>query len=209
MGLGIFFSLQQKHLRHCRWPTATLSAIQTAINDGSYRFDGQNSQEVINRVSTFTTNKGEGSAKIWDIKGTTEFGSLAGGPIGVAAGAEFRKDSIVIQPDQNIAAGNIVGLGASFSDGTRNVSSAYVEAALPLTRSLEATLAARYDRYSDFGSSTNPKIGLEVEGAAKCGVSLQLLDRVPGTDTFANESICHSQFPSGKRSHPLSGNKYR
>ncbi len=136
-------------------------AIQTAINDGSYRFDGQNSQDVINRVSTFTTNKGEGSAKIWDIKGTSEFGSLAGGPIGVAAGAEFRKDSIVIQPDQNIAAGNIVGLGASFSDGTRNVSSAYVEAALPVTRSLEATLAARYDRYSDFGSSTNPKIGLK------------------------------------------------
>lgn len=136
-------------------------AIQTAVNDGSYKFDSPNSQEVINRVSTFTTNKGEGSAKIWDIKGTSEFGSLAGGPIGVAAGAEFRKDSIVIKPDQNIAAGNIVGLGASFSDGSRNVSSAYLEAALPVTHALEATLAARYDRYSDFGSSTNPKIGLK------------------------------------------------
>lgn len=136
-------------------------AIQTAVNDGSYRFDGQNSQDVINRISTFTTNKGEGSAKIWDLKGSTEFGSLAGRPIGIAAGAEFRKDTILIQPDQNIAAGNIVGLGASFSNGTRNVSSAYVETVLPIARTLEATLAARYDRYSDFGSSTNPKIGLK------------------------------------------------
>lgn len=136
-------------------------AIQTAVNDGSYRFDGQNSQDVINRVSTITTNIGEGSAKIWDVKGSTEFGSLAGGPVGIAAGAEFRKDSILIQPDQNIAAGNIVGLGASFSDGTRNVASAYLEAVLPVTRTLEATLAARYDRYSDAGSSTNPKIGLK------------------------------------------------
>ncbi|MEQ1517700.1 MAG: TonB-dependent receptor, partial [Usitatibacteraceae bacterium] len=136
-------------------------AIQTAVNDGSYRFDGQNTQDVINRVSTFTTSKGEGSAKIWDIKGSSEFGSLPGGPIGVALGAEFRKDSIVIQPDAHVAAGNIVGLGASFSDGARNVSSAYVEAVLPVTRTLEATLAARYDRYSDFGSSSNPKIGLK------------------------------------------------
>lgn len=136
-------------------------AIQTAVNDGSYRFDGPNSQEVINRVSTFTVNKGEGSAKIWDIKGSTEWGTLAGGPIGIAAGAEFRRDDIVIQPDQNIAAGNIVGLGASFSNGNRNVSSAYLEAVLPVSRTLEATLAARHDRYSDFGNSTNPKVGLK------------------------------------------------
>ncbi len=138
-------------------------AIQNAINDGSYRFDGQgqNSAELINRISTFTTNKGEGSAKIWDIKGSTEFGKLAGGPIGIAAGAEFRKDGIDIKPDANIAAGNIVGLGASFANGSRTVSSGYVEASLPVLQSLEATLAARYDRYSDFGSSTNPKIGLK------------------------------------------------
>jgi iron complex outermembrane receptor protein len=136
-------------------------AIQTAVNDGSYRFDGQNSQEVIDRVSAYTTNVGEGTAKILDFKASREWGRLAGGAIGIAVGAEFRKDDIVITPDRNIANGNIVGLGASFANGSRDTKSAYAEVVLPITASVEATLAGRHDRYSDFGSTTNPKIGLK------------------------------------------------
>ncbi|MES2696528.1 MAG: TonB-dependent receptor [Verrucomicrobiota bacterium] len=54
------------------------------------------------------------------------------------------------------------------SSGTRDVLSGYVETALPLVgaqnniplaRSLELTASARYERYSDFGSTTRPKVG--------------------------------------------------
>ena len=45
--------------------------------------------------------------------------------------------------------------------GSRTVGSAYAELALPITPSLEASLAARWDHYSDFGSTTNPKAGLK------------------------------------------------
>lgn len=136
-------------------------AIQTAVNDGSYNFGGGNSQAVIDRISAYTVSKGKGSASIWDAKASGELGSLPAGPIAVAVGAEYRRDSISINPDPQIAAGNIVGLGASFADGSRNVSSAYAETVLPISRFVEATMAARYDRYSDFGSSTNPKFGIK------------------------------------------------
>jgi len=142
--------------RRLRFPS-----VQQAINDGSYQFNGQNSQEVINRVSTRTTNKGEGSSKIWDLKGSTEWGRLPGGPIGIALGAEFRGDDIKIRPDQRIVNAEIVGLGASFADGSRNVKSIYAESVLPVIPSVEVTLAARHDRYSDFGSTTNPKVGVK------------------------------------------------
>lgn len=55
------------------------------------------------------------------------------------------------------------------SRGTRTVYSSYAEAAIPLVapqhgipllRSLEVTASARHERYSDFGHTTEPKIGL-------------------------------------------------
>ena len=136
-------------------------AVQDAINDQSWLFFAPNSQAMINRISTRTTNKGEANTRILDIKGSTEFGKLPAGPIGLAVGVEFRKDDILITPDQRIVDAQIVGLGASFADGSRTQTSAYLEALVPITKSLEGTLATRYDKYSDFGNTTNPKVGLK------------------------------------------------
>ena len=135
--------------------------VQNAINDGSLRFNGTMDQAMVNRISTRYTNEGKSTTKIWDLKGSSEWGSLPGGPIGVAAGAEFRKDELVITPDANIVASRIVGLGASFANGSRNVSAVFLEAVLPISKTVEGTLAARYDRYSDYGSSTNPRVGIK------------------------------------------------
>ncbi len=135
--------------------------IQQAINDGSYRFGGINSQAVIDRISTSTRNKGESTAKLFDLKGTTELGSLSGGPIGLAVGFEVRKDETNITPDQNIVDAKIVGLGASFGTGSRRLTSGYVELVAPILTNLEATFAGRHDRYSDFGATTNPKVGIK------------------------------------------------
>lgn len=135
--------------------------IQQAINDGSLRFNGTMNQAMINRISTYYTNKGKSTSSIWDLKGSAEMGSLPGGPIGVAVGVEFRRDELEIIPDANIVNSRIVGLGASFADGSRNVASGFVEANLPFTTTIEATLAGRYDRYSDYGSSSNPRFGIK------------------------------------------------
>ncbi|MEW6707661.1 MAG: TonB-dependent receptor [Pseudomonadota bacterium] len=51
----------------------------------------------------------------------------------------------------------------SVSEGERNVTAIYAELSVPLMKQLEATVALRHDRYSDFGSTTNPKFTLRYE----------------------------------------------
>ena len=128
--------------------------VQNAINDGSLRFNGTMNQAMIDRISTRYTNEGKSTTKIIDLKGSAEMGSLPGGPIGVAAGFEFRQDELVITPDANIVASRIVGLGASFASGKRNVSALFLEAALPITKTVEGTLAAHASAGSPIPAAT-------------------------------------------------------
>jgi len=48
----------------------------------------------------------------------------------------------------------------SLPGGSRNVGALYGELSIPVLKSLEASVAVRYDHYSDFGGTTNPKIAL-------------------------------------------------
>lgn len=101
-----------------------------------------------------------------DTKASRELGSLPGGPVGLALGVEWREEKIKDEPDPRAAAGNILGQGVTATDGKRDQQAVYAEFALPLTKQLEAQLALRHDRYSDFGNSTNPKVGLKFKPTA-------------------------------------------
>jgi iron complex outermembrane recepter protein len=117
-----------------------------------------------NATPAFLTNvnrMSESELKFIDTKATTEFGSLPGGPIGLALGAEFREESLQDQPDPLAINGEILGQGNTATDASRDNFAAYVELALPLTKTLEMQAALRYDDYSDFGNTTNPKLGLK------------------------------------------------
>jgi len=95
-----------------------------------------------------------------------ELFGMPGGSTKLALGAAFRHESL----DSNSAAtldGTPSGDSADFKK--RTVSSGYGELlvpivgsgnAAPLVRKLEFSLAARFDHYSDFGSTTNPKLGV-------------------------------------------------
>jgi iron complex outermembrane recepter protein len=50
------------------------------------------------------------------------------------------------------------GLGNSAVEGSRTFQALFMELDLPITSTLDLTLADRQDRYSDFGSTNNPKI---------------------------------------------------
>lgn len=91
-----------------------------------------------------------------------ELGSLAGGPIVVALGAEHRTEKFNDQPLDVLQTGDIIGGGGNQApiSGKRSVSAVFGEAVFPLFKGFEALAQVRHDRYSDFGSTTNPKIGL-------------------------------------------------
>lgn len=89
---------------------------------------------------------------------------LPGGQLKIAVGAEYRHETF---EQRGLYGGQPVP-----ENLTRNIGSVYVELfipivgagnAAPLMRSLALSLSGRYDHYSDFGSTKNPKVGVTWE----------------------------------------------
>jgi iron complex outermembrane receptor protein len=97
-----------------------------------------------------------------DAKASTTIGKLPGGDIGLAFGVEVRQEKIGLTPDEATARGDIIGLANSAIDGRRVVSSAFVEARTPFTKTFEMDFAGRFDKYPD-QTSFVPKVGAKWE----------------------------------------------
>jgi iron complex outermembrane receptor protein len=78
----------------------------------------------------------------------------------MAAGVEYREESVSDIPDDQFLRGLIFGTESVSAAASRDNWSAFVEFALPLLDALELSLAVRYDDYSDFGDTTNPKVAV-------------------------------------------------
>ena len=120
-----------------------------------------NTDAVRNSLKADSTRTGTSELAFVDTRMSTEFGSLPGGPIGVAFGGEFRSEKLLDAPSALASSGSILGQGTTRTDGKRNNFAVFVEAGVPIFKSLEAQLAVRSDHYSDYGSSTVPKVGLK------------------------------------------------
>ncbi len=74
---------------------------------------------------------------------------LPNGRLSFAFGAEARKDKLgITSPFDN-------------TKGSRTVASTYLELRAPVLQTLTLSGAGRYDHYSDFGNTFNPKLGFE------------------------------------------------
>jgi iron complex outermembrane receptor protein len=105
------------------------------------------------------------------VKATGTLAQLEGGDLALAVGAELRRESQQFTPSALLVGNNIAGdrdgSGTSpaieASDHSRNIASAYSELSAPISKTLEAQLALRFDRYQGVGSTTNPKVGLRYQ----------------------------------------------
>jgi outer membrane receptor protein involved in Fe transport len=107
--------------------------------------------------------------------------TLPGGDIRVALGAEHRREHVTSPPgvdDSFLASPRAIRLDGL--PGPRKINAAFAElsiplvgpdAELPLARRIDLSLAGRVEDYSDFGTTTNPKLGLRWE--AMDGVALR------------------------------------
>jgi iron complex outermembrane receptor protein len=145
------------------YPLVTL--LQNAINDGSYNFlnPSQNPASVINgfvsRISRVSTTRLE---EVYAVSNTDLF-EMGGGMAAIAFGGEWRRDFYEDNYDSLSEAGVIGGSAGSSAGGSRNGTSFFAEALFPVTSALELTVAARHDRYSDYGSDTSPKVGVRFQ----------------------------------------------
>jgi iron complex outermembrane receptor protein len=84
----------------------------------------------------------------------------------VAIGVEYRKEDFRSASNPPVAELLVASTGVdptAVSEGDRNVTAVYGELSVPLTKTLEASVAVRHDRYSDFGNTTNPKFTLRFQ----------------------------------------------
>jgi iron complex outermembrane receptor protein len=98
---------------------------------------------------------------IVDLKASRDLHKLEGGQLALAVGYEFRREELDNPGLPGTDTGNVVGLGYAAARGSRNVNASFAELYAPVSSNLEVTLAARYDHYSDFGGTVNPKVGIK------------------------------------------------
>jgi iron complex outermembrane recepter protein len=128
---------------------------------GGYVLGQQNSPEVIAKLFPKFGSTGKTTQTVIDGKMSGEIGTMGGGPIGLAVGAEVRREKFTITPTANLAAGDIVGFGLSATDGSRTFSALFGEVSLPVTKALEVQLAARLDKFPNLSANISPKVGVK------------------------------------------------
>ncbi|MFX5719158.1 TonB-dependent receptor, partial [Acinetobacter baumannii] len=91
---------------------------------------------------------------------------LPAGDVAFAVGASYRYEdwtSKVVTDVARVAPSTGVDPDEPVNTGDRNIKSVFTEFHIPLHKTLEAQIAARYDDYNDFGDTFNPKFALRWE----------------------------------------------
>lgn len=184
--------------------------ITPAIRDGvinpfSTTQDAAGLAAINGAAARGTLFTGRGQVYAVDGQGSRELGDWlgAGRPAAVAVGAEFRHENFrfVGNPPFDTLVISSTGFDpATDSNGQRNVAAVYTELNVPVLKQLELTASLRYDRYSDFGSTTNPKVGFRyqpvqqvlVRGSYSTGFRAPSLFDLNAPNTFTNTANNHN-----------------
>ena len=134
--------------------------FKAAVDDGSYNplTPTSNSQDVINQFRVSTKRKSISDTTFVSGSFSMPLFALPAGDVYMAGGAEWRDESIDDRPDPLGAQRGILGSGGTSAKGSRNSRAVYSELSVPLHETLEMQLAGRFEKYSDFGTTLDPKV---------------------------------------------------
>nr|WP_246491020.1 TonB-dependent receptor [Chitinivorax tropicus] len=135
--------------------------LDAYFNGGYDPFAAWNPDELVRPLLTDVHREATSEIRVADVKMSNgELFKLGEGSVGFAWGASTSKEKMADIPDAQLAANNIENWGGTRSEGDRKLHSIYGEFSLTPIKQLEIQLAARHDRYSDFGGTTNPKLAM-------------------------------------------------
>ncbi len=105
-----------------------------------------------------------------DASFSKEIAQLPAGPLAVAAGFDVRQETYRFREDQS-GQPAILGVSApaSLAKATRDITAVFGELQVPIVKNLDLQLAARYDKYSDVGNTTNPKAAIRWQPTKQFG----------------------------------------
>ena len=191
--------------------------IQSGITSGLLNPFGTNAASALDYINstkaTGTFATGKGTTTGIDARMNRDIFAMSGGAAVLSVGAEARREGYSYDTDDALVNG-VPSAGRSpyhVEDKSRNVTALMSEVLLPVSKQLELSAAARYDRYSDFGSTFNPKVGfrftaspmLLFRGSVNTGYRAPSLDDIygPQARTFsANPYDDPTLCPGGKAS---------
>tara|TARA_Y100001934_G_scaffold171058_1_gene203017 strand:- start:1001 stop:3742 length:2742 start_codon:yes stop_codon:yes gene_type:complete len=131
---------------------------------------GTNSPDVLDSIRANTYRHSQSELQLFDVKAGGDLTELPGGPLALAVGAETAKEQVSDLADSLSMTKKIVALGGTSNSGRRNRDAAYAEFSIPVIgeenrisgiHSLGLQAAWRFEKYSDFGSADNPKVGIK------------------------------------------------
>lgn len=120
--------------------------------------------DLIHGASAQGTRLLVGKSTLVQLDGTLsgELMQLPAGALSAAVGFDVRQESYQFS-DGSVTSRPVyeAPYDAEFPKVKRDITAVFAELAVPVVKNLEATLAVRNDRYSDFGNTTNPKVALK------------------------------------------------
>jgi iron complex outermembrane receptor protein len=161
-------------------------------------------------AGTALLNAASLSGNLQNAKGTTtgldfhasrELGDWlsAGRGAALALGAQTSYEKFESRVNTEFAEKVVASTGIdpnTYNAGSRHVQAVYGELNVPITKTLDVTASLRTDKYSDFGSSTNPKLAFRfqpnqvvlVRGSYSTGFRAPSLYEIHASDSFTNSA---------------------
>ncbi|TAL86076.1 MAG: TonB-dependent receptor [Rhodanobacter sp.] len=155
--------LNHSWLNTTQYGFISYNALVDAVNNGSYNFanPASNSSAVRGALAPGYNKTSTSDMDSLDLSANRELWQMAGGPMGLAVGAQFRHEA---QNDPTLNPNfEFQGLGNAQTKGSREVSGAFAEVDMPLLQSLEVDLSGRFDHYTDVGNNFSPKVGFKYQ----------------------------------------------
>jgi len=122
--------------------------------------------EMLNYILFTENDRSKQKLEMWTANLSGNLFQLPAGSLDFAAGYEHRKLNGAYTPDAVVVAGDGNGVPSEPTSGGYSVNEYYVELNAPLladqpfAKHLDLSVASRYSDYSNFGSTTNSKLGM-------------------------------------------------
>jgi len=133
-------------------------AAQDALNSGAYVPGISTDGAALFAPHAYTTMSS--TLDVVEFHGSRELAQMDGGPLSLAAGAQYFHKAQNAQQPPSISSGLQEGTTA-FTVGSQDDTAAFVELQAQPVKPLELNGAVRYDHYDTYGGSATPKVGFK------------------------------------------------
>jgi iron complex outermembrane receptor protein len=162
---GLTYSESKLHLDYSNM--INMNVMRAALGDPTSKFfpyymgaeASKNPASLYQAMFTHAISDSTTKLTVIDFKASRELFALPGGNMGLAVGAEHRKEK-VSNPSLSGSENGSINSNYVAAFGDSSVSALYAEILAPIVKNVELSAAVRYDKYDHFNSTT-PKAGFK------------------------------------------------